>query len=186
MTDITQITDHGAAARLRIYDQFQSGDFAALVEARGGRIQGLEDALFPLIEQGQLANATDQTLTDIGAIVGEIRPTTGDAATDDEVYRTLIYARIFANISTGRNANVHQILTALGSETVTVKDLYPMTAIIGYQPSGILTGAQIRGIIEKATGPVTLEITEHTARPFGFEGNGLAAGFDAGNLGNGV
>ena len=186
MTEITQITDHGAAAKLRLYDQLQRGDFAALVEARGGRYQGLEDALFPLLEQGQLANATGQTLTYIGAVVGEIRPATGEASHDDDIYRTLIYARIFANISTGRAENIHNVLSALGSETVAVKDVYPMTVSISYQSSGILTGAQIRAIIEGATAPVTIEITEHTGRPFGFQGNGVAAGFDAGNLGNGA
>ena len=181
MRNLTQITDHGNAAKLRLYDQFQRGDFADLVEGHANQFQELENPLFNMLSERYLANATGQTLTNIGAIVGEVRPTVGSAATDDEVYRALIYARIFANVSEGRNVDIHNILLALGSADTAVMDTYPAGITVNYQRAGIIQDcACIREILEGATAPVSIDITEHSQNPARFG----AAVWGAGEFGS--
>lgn len=185
MNNLTQITTHATDASDRLYDTIGNGDFKDLVEARAGQYQKLENALFPMISDMYLANATGQTLTHLGAIVGEVRPTTGSASTNDEVYRALIYARIAINVSEGRAQDIYNILGALGAATPRVQDVYPMGIQVSYQYSSILTNcACIRNALESATGPIQIDITEHTGTPFGFAGDGSAYGFGAGEIGS--
>ena len=185
MNNLTQITTHAADAGDRLYDVVRNGDFEQLVEARAGQYQELENAMFPLIASRYLANATGQTLTYIGQLVGEVRPTTGSASTDDDVYRALIYARIAINVSEGRAQDIYDILGALGAATPRVQDIYPMAVQVSYQYSSIITDcACIRNALESATGPIQIDITEHTDTPFGFAGDGSAYGFGAGEIGS--
>jgi len=185
MDNLTQITDHGGAARLRLYDQHQCGDFADLIEARAGRFQALETGAYDLIGARYLSVAADQLLSDIGAIVGEPRPTTGSEATDDDLYRVRIYARIAINISEGRAIDVYGLVTVLGGGSPRIMDNYPAGAVINYTYSSVINDcACIREILEEATASVSLDITEHTDTPFGFAGDASALGFGAGNIGS--
>ncbi len=184
--DITQITDHAAAARARLYDQVKTGDFADLVEAKASRYQDLEDALSPMIAERYLDQAVGQQLTNIGAEVGEPRPTTGEAATDDDVYRVLIYARIAANVSEGRAVDLLGIIATLGGGSPFIMDVYPASVTINYRASNVLSCNCISEILRQAAPPVTFDITQHTDTPFGFAGDSSASGFGIGEIGESI
>lgn len=182
--DITQITNHEAAARARLYDQFKAGDFADLVEAKASRYQGLEDALFPMIAERYLDQAVGQQLTNIGEEVGQPRPATGDAATDDDVYRVLVYARIAANVSEGRAVDLLGIIATLGGANPVIFDTYPAGITINYESTNVLSCNCISNILREAAPPVSFDIVAHSATPVGFEGDSSGFGLDSGELGD--
>ena len=194
MDNIVKITDHAAQAGRRLIDWFKGGSFQTLTEALAGRIQGMEDVTFPLISERYLANATGFTLDQIGELVGFPRPTSGTAATDDDIFRVLIYAKIAANTSNGTASDVYNIMGILGTTDIKVYDVYPASIEIQYTSSNVIADCQcIRRILEGAddtdggaTAPIGIGITQNNsvdgALPFGFAGTTGAGGYGVGQI----
>lgn len=188
MQNLQYIGSHVPDALARLVQQYQdSGNFKDLVAVLAARWQGVEDKLWSLFEGRQLPNATGKTLELAGNHVGIDRPVFGPATTDDNAYRVLIYAKIAENISYGTVPNLYNLLGALGLTSINLMPTYPASLTVNFiSNSLVLSCGCIRAILNRATHPIAFDITEHTAAPFGFEGNTFAFGFDVGQLGNGA
>ena len=190
MDNITQITDHSAKAGNRLIDWFKGGTFQELTEALAGRIQGIEDVTYPLIQARYLALATGITLDNTGAQVG-IDRIVGQA---DEDYRILIYAKIAANTSNGTIPDIYNIMGILGATDIKVFDVFPASIELQYTASDIISDCGcIRRILEGAdatdggaTAPIAIGISQNNATdgalPFGFEGTVGAGGYGIGQI----
>ena len=122
--------DHVALALKRIPQHlWESDEFKGLVTALAGRIQRLEDNAQAVLIGRYLANATHQTLTYIGNMVGMPRPAGPE---DDDLYRALIYAQIAINTSNGSWPEVLNILGLLNASGIRAVDLRPATMQIEY------------------------------------------------------
>jgi len=188
MNGVTQITDHAEAAFNRLLQQFRDGgNFGEMAQTFAARYQGLEDALISLIEGRYLANATGETLSQIGELVGEPRPSYGDAATDDDSYRVLIYGRIAANTSQGRIEDLVRILGALNCTAIRIYQVYPASITVNFIGNELLNGTErVRDILTLAKASVSMDITNQTESPFGFAGDLSAGGFGVGEIGEAI
>ena len=185
MRNLEQITTHEADGFDRLKQDFKDkGNFKDLIGVLTARTQAFEDIAFPMIQSMYIANATGSTLDSIGENVGRTRPVFGDAATDDDVYRVLIYAQIAANTSVGRISDFYNILGALGLSNTKVYQVFPAALTVNYTPNTLtMTCACIRSILESASHPIELDIVQHSGTPFGFLGDSGAFGFGVGELG---
>lgn len=188
MRGLTQITDHGEAAFERLPQFFKDGgNFGQAVRVMAERWNRVEQELFNVMIGRYLANATGATLDMIGADVGEERPLTGDAATDDDAYRVLIYGRIGANRSHGTRPDLLRILGSLQVGQPRIYSVYPAAITVNFIPTDLLAGTTYaRSILEIAKASVAMDITQHSDSPFVFEGDVSGYGFDAGELGEGL
>lgn len=174
MRNISLITDHEAQARAAMTHTFRAkGNFIDFVGAIGARIQFYEDCAFSLIQGRYLSKATGVTLSYLGAGVGMPRPSYGAAATDDDLYRVLIYAKISANISQGTLPDLLNILGALGATNRKIFQIYPASITVNFAASqAVADCACVRDILTSAKQPVALDIAMHSgAGYFGFEGD---------------
>lgn len=179
MDNLEYITTHAADEARRLIDHFKSGNFEELVEGLGGRWQVLEDVLQTILTARYIANATGQTLRNIGADLNVTQ--TSD---DDDVYRVYVYAKIGEINSTGSREDVYNVLSLLGLTQIRMYDVYPAAITVNYIPSAVtLTCACIRAILTASSLPVEMDITAHTESPFGFEGDSTASGFGSGQIG---
>jgi len=188
MRGLTQITNHGEAAFERLPQFFKDGgNFGQAVQVLAERWNRVEQELFNVLIGRYLANATGVTLDQIGHDIGEDRPLSGPAATDDNSYRVLIYGRIGANISHGTEPNLLRILGALGVGKPRIIPVFPASITVNLIPTALLEGTNfIREILTMAKASVAMDITQHSTAPFGFEGNLDAFGFDDGEIGEGL
>lgn len=188
MDNLTQITDHAEAGFNRLLNQFRDGgNFGEMVQAFSGRFQGLEDALFSLIAGRYLANATGETLSQIGDLVGEPRPIYGPAVDSDSDYRVLIYGRIAANTSQGRLEDLVRILGALNCTAIKIYQVYPASITVNFIGNELLNGTErVRDILTLAKAQVSMDITNQTESAFGFLGDLTAYGFGSGEIGEGI
>lgn len=161
-----------------------SGNVPEFVRAFLREVQTLESAAVRSITARYLMNATGWALEQIGDLVGMPRPVYGDAATDDSKYRILILGQIAANISNGTLPELYNILRSLSLTDVDLFEVYPATITVNYTPNTLITPAQVRSVLERATHPIAFDIA---ARPdgcyLGFEGDLFACGLDSGKLG---
>lgn len=179
---VEKITTHDEDGQARILSQFEGTNFKEMASIGFQRIQGLEDAAYPLIADTYLANAEGATLDKWGETVGEPRPVSGEAATDDSAYLALIYARIIANTSYGTTPDVQNILQMLQAEGLVVRDVYPAAIEVAYTGDPLIGGDAIRTMLERATAPIEIGLTSYTSRPFGFAGRRNNYGFGQGEL----
>ncbi len=184
MRNLSYITTHAEDAGARFTAALRGGNFERFAETFAARYQGLEDVAYSLIDGRMLQFATGATLDAIGAKVGQTR-LPGQA---DAVYRVAIYGKIAENISYGTLPDLYNILRSLQLTRVKIFPVYPASLTVNFVSNSlVLTCACIGSILRRATPPVTIiDITQHSENPFGFEGNIRAAGFDAGELGEGV
>lgn len=182
---ITTMADNGVALLL---SQFRAqGNVPDVVRALLGEVQALETAITPAAVEVHLATATGWALEQIGLLVGMPRPTYGDAESDDDVYRVLIYGQIAANVSAGTLPDLYNILRSLKMTGVRLYEVYPATITVNYNGGDSpLTCGCIRSILERATPPIDFDITAYTDTPFGFDGDPSASGFGVGELGEGL
>lgn len=160
-----------------------SGNVPEFVRAFLREVQTLESAAVQSIAARYLMNATGWSLEQIGELVGMPRPVYGPAANDDDQYRILILGQIAANISHGTIPELYSILQSLGLLNVVIWDVYPAAIITNYAQSSLITPAQIRQILERATHPIGIDaIAIITDETFGFEGDLSAYGFDGGGF----
>lgn len=183
---LTPITDHEVAAKGRLAHQFRKPNIEALVGVTAARMQALEDAIWPLIEDRALPSAVGSLLDLIGAIVGQPRSVSGPDATDDEVYRGLIYARIAINTSYGRPEDVYSLLRLLGVTAAWINEPGCYTMQIHYKGTLLVDDDGLLAALTAATGPVTLDVVDYDIDAFGFDGDPDALGFDDGELSRSV
>ena len=179
---VEKITTHDEDGQARILSQFQGTTLEQMASIGFQRIQDLENAAHPLIADTYLANSVGETLDKWGEFVGEPRPVSGDAATDDTAYLGLIYARIIANTSYGTTPDVQNILQMLQAEGLSVRDVYPAAIEVAYTGDPLIDGDSIRTMLERATAPIEIGLTSYTSRPFGFAGRRNNYGFGQGEL----
>jgi hypothetical protein len=185
---ITEITNMVALANGRMLQQYQNspGPVAyqsLLIEP----LQEAERQAFLLMWAYSVANATGQLLSWIGKLHGEPRPLSGSAATDDNAYRVLIYARIAANTSHGTIPDLYNLLGLLQLQDDRIYEDAPAHVTINFVNNApVLTCNCVSSIIKAAKLAVTVSITEHTETPFGYEGDANAWGYDIGELGENI
>lgn len=184
MDNIEQITDHEIAGERRLLSQFHGSQFQTFCGIWFDKIQAIEDVLYPMIQAKYLAYATGQTLEYLGELVGMPRPIGGLAASDDEIYRALIYGKIAANVSWGTKQDIYDIVGALQGTSIKVYNVYPAAVTVNYIASTVIDDCScIRDILESATHPIEFDITAYTETPFGFSDDSTAYGFDVGEIG---
>lgn len=185
---ISKNTDILADILERNLDQFKElPNWTTLLTAIATQLQELEDEAYNFISILDIKNQTGETLNRIGKLVGEERPLTGLAATDDNYYILLIYARIAANSSYSRRSDIIAIIKALGGNGIYIQDIYPATIQINYTgiDSDFLTPSQVLDILESGTAPISINISSYEATDyFGFAGDPLAKGFGVGKIGS--
>jgi len=189
-----QITNHieRMIALLPAFQKLSSEtkNLASHMEIKGKYFQELEDVAFLLLAQKILKTATDIHLEHIGKLVGQPRPLTGTASTNDDSYRALIYAKIASNTSHSLRDDIISILKILGENLPKLKNLYPATLKVQYAkakiPNTFLTVAEVKNILQNASAPINLEVSRYTDTPFGFADDINASGFDVGELSEGV
>lgn len=186
---IDQITDHEGEGLDRLAEQFRGkANITGLLTPFLSQIQELEDTLFALIEGRSVFDSTGSNLDEVGAIVGQARSTTGPDATDDEKYRALIFGRILINTSHGEPEKVLQLMRLLGADDVLLVE-YGLASIgVQYLGELITDDADTISLLEQATGPIEIQVSEYTTSPtpFGFAGTPGALGFGEGALARAV
>jgi len=144
--------------------------------------QDLEDATYGLILGRALPWARGVVLDKVVAIVGQARSASGPDATDDDAYRSLIYARIYVNTSNGTPETVYSLLRAVGATGALIREPWNYAMAVQFTGTLLLSDDALRSAIEQATPPVSLSLTEYQSAPFGFAGTPGALGFGAGKL----
>jgi hypothetical protein len=159
---------------------------AAVLAAYAQQFQDLEDALWSILTGRPYPVAAGDALTRWGAAVGEPRPTTGPAATDDSVYRPLVDARIATNISLGLTSDIMGLLRALQASQVHYAEYTPASVTLTVQDDIVASDATLQAMLVAATGPVRLDVEMVTDHPFGFASDPTAYGFSDGELARSV
>jgi hypothetical protein len=182
LTHNTDVADDGVALLL---SQFRAqGNVPDVLEALLGEVQELETAIVPALDDVYLAAATGWALEQIGELVGMPRPGYGDAQSDDDAYRVLVYGQIAANVSTGTLPELYNILRSLSLTGTRIFEVYPAAITVTYTWTELsLTYAFLRDILERATPPIELDITSHDETPFGLLGDDSAYGLGVGHIG---
>lgn len=187
MRGLTQITDHGEAAFERLPQFFKDGGtFGQAVKVMADRWNRVEQEFFNIMIGRYLANATGETLNQIGHDVGEDRPITGPAATDDDQYRVLIWGRIGANRSHATRPDLLRILGLLQVGRPRIYSAYPAALMVNFIPTPLLAGTDhVHDILTLAKASVEMDIVQYSANPMVFEGDTTGFGLDSGELGDG-
>jgi len=189
-----QITNHieRMIALLPAFQKLSSEtkNLASHMEIKGKYFQELEDVAFLLLAQKILKTATDIHLEHLGKLVGQPRPLTGTASTNDDSYRALIYAKIASNTSHSLRDDIISILKILGENLPKLRNLYPATLYVEYEkakiPNTFLTPTEVKNILQNASAPINIQVTAKPTTPFGFIGNPKTYGFNQGKLSEGV
>lgn len=172
----------------RNLDQFKElPNWTTLLTALATQLQELEDEAYNFISILDIKNKTGETLSRIGKLVGEPRPITGLASTDDTYYKLLIYARIAANSSYGRIGDIIAIIKALGGFGIYSQEIGANTRQLNYSGinSNFLTPSQVLEIIKSGIPPHSINISSYESVDyFGFAGDTLAGGFGIGKIGS--
>lgn len=182
MSSVAYETDHVGKALRRIPAHlYESAEFRGFVTALAQRIQRLEDNAQAVLIGRYLANATGQTLTYIGNMVGMPRPAGPE---DDDLYRALIYAQIAINTSNGSWPEILNILGLLNASGIRAVDLLPATILIEYTGETYLTGERIRTVLEQATAPISINLVHYDSpdTAFAFAGINPGLGFGYGEF----
>lgn len=155
---------------------------AAVLAAHAQQFQDLEDALWSIYTGRPYPVAVGDALSRWGAAVGQPRPTTGAAATDDTVYRALVDGRIIANTGMGLTENILGLLRVLGASSAHYSESPPVAVAVQISNDLVADDATLRSLMIAATGPVSLNVTEVDTHPFGFASDPSAYGFSDGDL----
>ena len=167
----------------------ESPNFKAWLQVYATQLDDLETAFNDILTQRNIANATGVTLNKLGSDVGMIRPVSGIAASDDDAYRKLIFAKIAVNTSEGKIEDIFGIVRALGGNGIFFKEIYPATIQINYTgiDSSFITPSEVLNLLEQGTPPISLNVSSYESLDwFGFDGNPGALGFGAGKLGSSI
>jgi len=189
LVNAEQITTHVADAIDRLPDQFRriiapTNNITDLITKLTEKVQELENIIFDMAGHLSLADATGETLERYGELVGQSRPISGLAATDDNVYRGLIYGQIVENTSNGTIEQAIAILLSMLCSDIIITEIPHAAAEIQYTGTPLFTVSEIREILIRATAPIELDVSFYTATPFGFAGDPTAFGFGIGEIGS--
>jgi hypothetical protein len=182
MSAVAYESDHvGKATRRLPAHLYELPEVKGFVAAIASRIQRLEDNAQAVLVGRYLANATHQTLTYIGNMVGMPRPAGPE---DDGLYRALICTQIAINTSNGSWPDILRILGLLNASGIRAIDLYPATIQIEYTGATYLDGDRIRTVLTQATAPIAINLTwyESAADAFALAGPGPGLGLGYGKL----
>lgn len=185
MDNITYRTGVISDAQALLLSQFRAGsNVPDLLGALLTEAQIFEDNCVPLIESFWLKNATGWVLDQYGKLVGFERPGYGAAYDDDDAFRVLIYGQIAANSSYGTMPDIYGILNTLELRSPYVVDVYPAAITVNYEQSQLSAEYDfIRDVLERATHPIEIDITETSGFPLGFLGDINAFGLGIGEIG---
>lgn len=168
----------------------QPNSLGSLIDIFGEKLQEIETVAFQVLAARTLKTATKKSLEDLGKLVGQPRPLTGTASTNDDSYRALIYAKIASNTSQSTRTDIISILKILGENLPKLRDLYPATLYVEYEkakiPTNFLTVPEVKNILQNASAPINIQVVAKPTTPFGFIGNPKAYGFNEGKLSEGV
>jgi len=184
VNDLAHVTE--AVARFR--DQYQGKpNLNGLASIMAARTQLIENALYSLLVNRALRNATGILLDRIGGIVGLPRGTVPGGAVD-ATYAAWLGAQIRLNQSSGTAADLIAVLSAIGTagSIVQVLDSYPASVVVRIpnvvQPQGSAMIAVLQ--LAKAAGVNASMDYLATLPAFGFDGAG--AGMDTGYFGGSI
>jgi hypothetical protein len=182
------LPNHAALALARLTSQFANKpNLAGLLNAHSAQYQAIEDAINQIVTLrpfGPLCG-TD-ALNHWGRSVGQPRPKTGLASTDDPTFYAQVLARVIVNNSNGTVENLNALLRAIGATYAQYYEPAPATAWFNYTGTLVVDDATFRNFMVLASPSVALGMTQYTAPPFGFAGNPIAAGFNRGQLSRNV
>ncbi len=180
----TKKTTHLVEALANLISQFQDKpNIAKLVTSYIRQIQDLEDMFSDILTETTLANAKDQQLDDIGALVGEPR-----AGRDDTQYRTAIRARISLNNSGGTIEDIINLAQGVIGSPISVKltEVYPAGFILNLDdpvdPSDVDILRLASFIANGRGGGIRGILTFFVPDAFQYDGAG-AVGYDQGPYG---
>lgn len=147
MTSLVQTTDHVTQALSKFLSQFaEKPKIASWHSAFIEEIQQVEDALFDLLTQRLLANATGEQLDVIGKIVKKPR-----AGLDDNDYRPTLFAWIRANRSSGTADDVLDVVDlAIEGQDADFTPLYPASFVVTVFDALTHDAANIAALIKRA------------------------------------
>lgn len=140
------VTDHVAKGLARLPEQFQKDDFRALLTSWLVEFQEIEDAFWDLL-QAALGTATGARLSQYAVLLGEPRQGLGD----DEL-RSVLLARILANRSQGRDADLHAMLVTFATDFL-VEDFEPASVLVTFDAfPGEGLPERIASLVRRAVG----------------------------------
>lgn len=182
MQGITAKTDHVEEGLNFLISRYRSHPaYMQFMTGILNQVQELEDAI-PRPEDFYLINAADWVLDAWGVKVGLPRGPLGQISDDD--YRVLIFGKIAENISHGTEPDLFNLLGMLQLTGVYIFDVYPGSITVNYQPTHLVLDCDcILYILQRATHPLKIDVTEYQPGGFGFMGNLNAQGFSVGKLG---
>lgn len=127
------ISNHSEQAIARLITQYKNNtDFIAVINAFVAQFQDLEDNIVDLYGRLQIGTVTGQQLDNLGKILG-----LGRQGFDDNIYRTLLMAKLLSNISLGTPNEIINIFSILTNSGVSkLFEIYPAT--IQLQGEGVL------------------------------------------------
>lgn len=119
-----RITNHSEQAVERLISQYrQNLDFIGILSAFCAQIQELENGIFTLYSRLDLSSVTGIQLDNLGTIIGVRRQ-----GFNDEIYRTMLWAKLFSNISNGTPNEIINIFKVLTKSTnIDFIEIYPAT-----------------------------------------------------------
>ena len=185
---IVQTTTHVTDAVARFRDQYKSkpnlNGLASIVAARA---QLVENALYALLINRALRNATGILLDRIGGVVGLARGTVAGGGTD-AVYAAWLGAQIRLNQSSGTAPDIAAILGAVAAQGTLVSVLDSGTASVVVQLSGVAQtqGSALVAILQQAKAAGVNASLDYLARLPAFGLDGAGAGMDVGYMGGSV
>lgn len=140
------VTDHAARGLARIPEQWQKEDFRALLTSWLVEFQEIEDAFWALLQAG-ITTATGARLSQYAVLLGEPRQGLGD----DEL-RLVLLARIVANRSQGRDADLHAMLVTFATDFL-VEDFEPASVLVTFEAfPGEGLPERIASLVRRAVG----------------------------------
>ena len=140
------VTDHIAKGLARLPEQYQKDKFRGQLRSWLTEFQEIEDAFWALLNAG-IATATGARLSQYGVLLGEPRQGLGD----DEL-RLVLLARIVANRSQGRDADLHAMLVTFATDFL-VEDFEPAAVLVTFEEfPGEGLPQRIASLVRRAVG----------------------------------
>jgi hypothetical protein len=123
---ITKITDHVDRALARLIGQFRhSASHRGLLASYIAEVQEVENALFDILVQSSIADATGAQLDGLGQILGERRN-----GREDDVYRQAVAARFFLNKASGTIEEVLQLFRLITDASPYLDEYFPAAFVL--------------------------------------------------------
>lgn len=184
LTIRTGVVEHGLS--LPLWKLSSKPRWRGVLSAILEEVQELETAIVESVEKRYLASATGWALEQIGKLVGRPKPLLGQpgGGTDYDVYRSLIYAQIAANKSTGTWTDIFGVMGMLGCTELLGREFHPATFSIEFSGDLYITGAQLREVLTTATPPMAIDLVyiETPSDAFALAGIGPGKGLGYGKL----